>query len=83
MADWRWEADPDSLLDDLAICGRGEVARLAEEIAARESMVFLEGAAFTGRNPGVRTEARGRLLMTYLTDIRGERIVVIQVTWFD
>ncbi|MCQ4085198.1 hypothetical protein NGB36_32725 [Streptomyces sp. RB6PN25] len=83
MADWHWEADPDTLLDDLPARARGEAERLSEEITVRESMVFLEGATFTGRNPGVRTVSRGRLLLTYLTDIRGERIVVIQVAWFD
>jgi hypothetical protein len=36
-----------------------EIERLANEIAVRESMVFLEGAACTGPGPGVRTESRG------------------------
>lgn len=54
---------------------------LATEIAVRESMIFLYGAAFSGTMPGVRTEQRGDLMLTYLTDIRGERVVVIQVTW--
>ncbi|MFJ8826365.1 hypothetical protein ACIREE_31920 [Streptomyces sp. NPDC102467] len=49
------------------------------EIAVRESMVFLEGADCTGTGPGVRTEARGRLMVDYLTDVRGERITLIQV----
>ncbi|WP_177235618.1 hypothetical protein [Streptomyces sp. MUSC 14] len=44
----------------------------------RESMVFLEGAEHTGPGPGVRTESRGLLL----TDVRGERIVIVQVSWF-
>lgn len=83
MADWHWEADPDTLLHDLPAQARIEAERLAEEIAVRESMVFLEGAEFTGRSPGVRTESRGALLLTYLSDIRGERIVVIQVAWFN
>ncbi|MEV0320334.1 hypothetical protein ACIBKX_05215 [Streptomyces sp. NPDC050658] len=48
----------------------------------RESMVFLEGAAFTGPGLGVRTESRGLLMLTSLTDVRGERIVVVQVSWF-
>lgn len=83
MADWHWEVDPDTLLDDLPAQAHAEAAHLAEEITVRESMIFLEGSTFTGRNPGVRTESRGPLLLTYLTDIRSERIVVIQVTWFD
>ena len=56
--------------------------RLANEIAVPESMVFLEGAAYTGPGPGVRPESRGLLVLTYLTDVRGERIVVVQVSWF-
>ncbi|MQY15474.1 hypothetical protein SRB5_56560 [Streptomyces sp. RB5] len=83
MADWRWEADPDDLLEALSAQARSVAERLAEEIAVRESMVFLDGASFTGRSPGLRTESRGGLLMTYLTDVRGERIVVLQVACFD
>ncbi len=45
-------------------------------------MVYLDGADYTGTGPGLRTESRGHLMLTYLTDIRGERIVIIQVTWF-
>ena len=82
MADWHWELFQDDLLDGLPEVARAETDRLANEIAVRESMVFLEGAAYTGPGPGVRTEARGLLMLTYLTDIRGERIVVVQVGWF-
>ncbi|WP_181446907.1 hypothetical protein [Streptomyces sp. NTH33] len=39
--------------------------------------------AYTGLGPGVRTETRGLLMLTYLADVRGERIVVVQVSWFD
>ncbi|MEU0810627.1 hypothetical protein [Streptomyces sp. NPDC005970] len=48
----------------------------------RESMVFLEGPSYTGSSPELRTEAQGRLMLTYLTDVRSERIVVLQATWF-
>lgn len=82
MADRRWEQFRDDLLDGLTDEARAEVDRLAHEIAVRESMVFLEGAAYTGPGPGVRTESRGLLMLTYLTDVRGERIVVVQVSWF-
>jgi hypothetical protein len=30
----------------------------------------------------LRTEGRGHLMLTYLTDIRGKQIVIVQVTWF-
>ncbi|QEU94338.1 hypothetical protein CP970_28620 [Streptomyces kanamyceticus] len=69
-------------MDGLPDIARGEAERLANEIAIRESMVFLEGAAYTGPGPGLRTEARGKLMLNYLTDVRGERIVVVQVSWF-
>jgi hypothetical protein len=45
-------------------------------------MVYLDGADYTGVGPGLRTEARDELMVTYLTDIRGERVVVLQVSWF-
>ncbi|MHB9861679.1 hypothetical protein [Streptomyces sp. YIM S03343] len=82
MADWHWEPFGDDLLDGLPDPARIETERLANEIAVRESMVFLEGSAYTGPGPGVRTESRGLLMLTYLADVRGERIVVIQVTRF-
>ncbi|MDX2679507.1 hypothetical protein [Streptomyces soliscabiei] len=82
MADWHWEPFQDDLLDGLPETARAETERLANEIAVRESMVFLEGSAYTGPGPGVGTESRGLLMLTYLTDVRGERIVVVQVSWF-
>ncbi|MGX1670491.1 hypothetical protein [Streptomyces sp. NPDC055400] len=82
MSDWRWECFRDDMLEGLPGEARAEAERLALEIAVRESMVFLEGPAYTGPGPGVRTESRGRLMLDYLTDVRGERIVLVQVTWF-
>lgn len=61
MADWRWEPFQDDLLDGLPDAARAETERLADEIAVRESMVFLEGSAYTGPGPG--------------PGVRGERIV--------
>lgn len=82
MTDWRWELFQGDMLDGLPDAAHAEIERLAKEIAVRESMVFLEGAAYTGPGPGVRAESRGLLMLTYLTDVRGERIVVVQVSWF-
>jgi hypothetical protein len=82
VADWRWEPFRDDLLDGLPETARAETDRPANENAVRESMVFLEGAAYTGPGPGVRTESRGLLMLTYLTDVRGERVVVVQVNWY-
>jgi hypothetical protein len=31
--------------------------------------------------PGLRTIQRGPLMLVYLTDVRGERVVIIQVNW--
>ena len=79
MPDWRWGCDPDDLLDSTV---RDQVERLAREITVRDSMVYLDGATYTGVGPGLRAESRGNLMLTYLTDIRGQQIVIVQVTWF-
>jgi hypothetical protein len=44
-------------------------------------MIFLDGREFTGEPPGLRTIQRGPLMFVYLTDVRGERVVIIQVNW--
>ncbi|MEV5276277.1 hypothetical protein [Streptomyces sp. NPDC051994] len=82
MAEWHWECSPDELLEGLPAEALTEIARFAQEIAVRESMVFLEGAAYTGMGPGLRTESRGRVMLVHLTDVRGERIVIVQVNWY-
>ncbi len=45
-------------------------------------MVYLDGRDYEGLGPGLRTETRGRLMLSYLTDVRGERVVILQVAWF-
>jgi hypothetical protein len=45
VADWRWEVDPEDLLDALPPGARAQAEHLSKEIAVRESMVFLEGAS--------------------------------------
>ena len=82
MSDWHWEPHPDDLLDQLPPEARAELNLLAREIAVRDSMVYPDGRDYDGPGPGLRTETRGRLMLTYLTDIRGERVVILQVTWF-
>ena len=42
---------------------------------------LLDGREFTGKPPGLRTVQRGPLILVYLTDVRGERVVIIQVNW--
>jgi hypothetical protein len=81
VADWRWESVTDDLLDGLPPAALQAVRQLAEELTVRESMIFLDGQGFTGDPPGLRTVQRGPLMLVYLTDVRGERVVIIQVNW--
>ena len=81
MAEWRWEGITDDLIDGLPPEALQAVGQLAKELTVRESMVFLDGRAFTGDPPGLRTIQRGPLMLVYLTDVRGERVVLIQVNW--
>ena len=81
VADWRWEPVTDDLLDGLPPAARAAVRQVAEELTVRESMIFLDGREFTGEPPGLRTVQRGQLMLVYLTDVRGERVVIIQVNW--
>ena len=81
MADWHWEPVSDELLDGLPPAALAAVRQVAEELTVRESMIFLDGRDFTGEPPGLRTVQRGQLMLVYLTDVRGERVVIIQVNW--
>ena len=57
------------------------VRQVAEELTVRESMIFLDGRECTGEPPGLRTVQRAPLMLVYLTDVRGEGVVIIQVNW--
>ncbi len=81
MADWHWEPVTDDPLDGLPPAALAMIRQVAEELTARESMIFLDGREFTGEPPGLRTVQRGPLMLVYLTDVRGERVVIIQLTW--
>jgi len=81
VADWHWEPVTDHLLDGLPPAPLQAIRQLAEELTVRESMIFLEGKGFTGDPPGLRTVQHGPLMLVYLTDVRGERVVIIQVNW--
>src|ERR1700729_883763 len=76
VSDWLWEPHPDDLLDNLPPEARTEFDQLVREITVRDSMVYLDGRDYVGPGPGLRTETSGRLMVTYLTDVRGERVVV-------
>lgn len=82
VSDWAWEPHPDNLLDGLPAEARQELDRVAREITVRDSMVYLDGKDYDGPTPGLRTESWGLLMVTYLTDVRGERVVILQVSWF-
>jgi len=81
VAEWHWECVNDDLLDGLPTAALTAIRQLADELTVRESMVFLDGPAFTGAPPGLRTIQRGPLMLVYLTDVRGQRVVLIQVNW--
>ena len=81
MADWHWEPVTDDLLNGLPPAALAAVRQAAEELTIRESMIFLDGREFTGEPPGLRTVQRGQLMLVYLTDVRGERVIIIQVNW--
>jgi hypothetical protein len=81
VSDWHWEVHPDDLLEGLPAESREQVDQIARELVVRDSMVYLDGKHYEGLGPGLRTERRPNLLLTYLTDVRGERVVLLQVTW--
>jgi hypothetical protein len=81
VADWHWEPVTDDLLDGLPPAALAAVRQAVEELTIRESMIFLDGREFTGEPPGLRTVQRGQLMLVYLTDVSGERVVIIQVNW--
>jgi len=81
VSDWSWEVHPDDLLEGLPAEAREQVGQIARELVVRDSMVYLDGKDYEGLGPGVRTERRPNLLLTYLTDVRGERVVLLQVVW--
>ena len=78
MAEWHWELVTDDLLDGLPPAALAAVRQVAEELTIRESMIFLDGREFTGEPSGLRTVQRGPLMLVYLTDVRGERAVIIR-----
>jgi hypothetical protein len=81
VSDWHWEVHPDDLLEGLPAEAREQVEQIARELVVCDSMVYLDGKHYEGLAPGLRTERRPNLLLTYLTDVRGERVVLLHVTW--
>lgn len=48
----------------------------------RDSMIYLDGKDYTGAGPGLQTDGSGSMMVSYLTDVRGERVVFLQVSWY-
>ena len=84
MSDWQWKPHPDDLLNDLPPEARAQLDQLAREITVRDSMVYILSGRVDGASvgPGLRTETRDKLMIAQLTDIRGERLVIPQISWF-
>lgn len=85
MSDWTWEYISHDLGESLAPSVRAEVERIAAELAVVNSMVYLEGAAYQSLSPGLRVEYGSatdgtHVMLSFLTDVRGERIVVVSVS---
>jgi hypothetical protein len=83
VSEWAWEYLPDA---ESVVAGLpAEVIKKVEEVAAElavvNSMVYLDGANFTGSGPGLRIVNRPHLLISYLTDVRGEAIYVVRVNY--
>ncbi|EFL23031.1 hypothetical protein SSOG_02745 [Streptomyces himastatinicus ATCC 53653] len=84
MSDWTWEYISHDLGESLPAPVRAEVERIAAELAVVNSMVYLEGAAYQGLSPGLRVEYGNatdgaHVMLSFLTDVRGERIVIVSV----
>jgi hypothetical protein len=60
---------------------RAAVRQVAEDLTVRRSMIFPEGRSSQASCRGLRTAQRGPLMLACQTDVRGERVVVIQVNW--
>jgi hypothetical protein len=81
VADCAREPITDDLLSGLPPAALKAIRQLTEELTVRESMIFLDGKDLTGDPPEVRTIQQGPLMLVFLTDVRGERMVIVQVNW--
>jgi hypothetical protein len=60
VSEWRWECITDDLLDGLPPEAQRAVEQLGKELAVRESMVFLDGPAFTAIRPDCAPSSAAR-----------------------
>ena len=60
MADWHWEPVTNNLFDELPPAALAAVRQVAEELTVRESMIFLDGREFTGREGGCAPSSEAR-----------------------
>ncbi|MGW7004056.1 hypothetical protein ACWGCW_14870 [Streptomyces sp. NPDC054933] len=56
-----------------------EVEKIAAELAVVNSMIYLDGADYTGPSPGLRIEWRPNVAVRYLTAVRDECIYVVDI----
>ncbi|GAA0486571.1 hypothetical protein [Streptomyces olivaceiscleroticus] len=85
MSSWTWEYLDDHYGESLPPALRTEVERIAAELAVVNSMIYLDGASYQGMSPELRAEDRyaadgSYVMVSYLTDVRGERILVVTVS---
>jgi hypothetical protein len=80
VANWHWEPVTDDLLKGLprrrgsrTPGSRGTDRPRIDNLPRRRE--------FTGEPPGLRTVQRGPLMLVYLADVRGERVVIIWANW--
>jgi hypothetical protein len=79
------DPDPDRAVRDQAVREAAEIVQTAYREVAGGWLALgachRDGREFTGEPPGLRTVQRGPLMLVCLTDVRGERVVIIQVNW--
>ena len=81
MADWHWEPVTDDLLGGLPSAAPAAAGQVAEELTVRESMICSTGGSSQACRQGRAPPSEAQLILVYLTDARGERVVIIQVNW--
>ena len=60
MPDWHWEPVTDDLLDGLSPAALAAIGQVAEELAVRESMIFLDGRELLASRRGCAPSSEAR-----------------------
>jgi hypothetical protein len=84
VSEWAWGYDPneESVVAGLPPDVIFEVEQIAAELALVNSLVFLEGTAYQGTGPSMRSVARSDLLIWYTTYPRLEKVYIVRVQHF-